>query len=127
MGMRGAGQIEYLTRIAEPDVAVVVNAGTAHIELLGSTEAIAKAKAEIWLGLKPGGTVVRPSDDDRLEKWAREHQPHARQVTFGEADGADVRLVEYRPTDAGGVLSIDAFGTRKALELQLVGKHAAID
>ena len=59
MGMRGKGQIEYLTRIAEPDVAVVVNAGTAHIELLGTTDAIAAAKAGIWLGLRPGGTIVR--------------------------------------------------------------------
>ena len=84
MGMRGAGQIEYLTKIAEPDVAVVVNAGTAHIELLGSTDAIAQAKAEIWLGLRDGGTIVRPADDERLARWAREHQPRARHVTFGD-------------------------------------------
>ncbi|HSK04881.1 MAG TPA: UDP-N-acetylmuramoyl-L-alanyl-D-glutamate--2,6-diaminopimelate ligase, partial [Kofleriaceae bacterium] len=99
MGMRGLGQIEYLTRIAEPDVAVVVNAGTAHIELLGSTDAIARAKAEIWLGLRGGGTVVRPAGDERLARWAREHASHAAHVTFGDADdaGADVRLVEYAP------------------------------
>jgi len=66
MGMRGAGQIQYLTELAEPDVALVINAGTAHIELLGSTDAIAAAKAEIWLGLRAGGTIVRPADDDRL-------------------------------------------------------------
>jgi murE/murF fusion protein len=126
MGMRGAGQIEYLTRIAEPDVAVVLNAGTAHIELLGSTDAIAKAKAEIWMGLRSGGTVVRPADDQRLEYWARIHQPGARHVTFGETD-ADVRLVDYRPTDAGGIAQLDVFGDKYELKLQLVGKHAAID
>src|SRR6185369_7779045 len=86
MGMRGLGQIEYLTKIAEPDVAVVVNAGSAHIELLGSTDAIAQAKSEIWLGLRPGGTVVLPAGDLRLEYWARQHQPTARHVTFGEGD-----------------------------------------
>jgi murE/murF fusion protein len=127
MGMRGPGQIEYLTRIAEPDVAVVVNAGTAHIELLGTTDAIARAKAEIWIGLRPGGTIVLPADDVRLDVLAREHQPHARHVTFGDADGADVRLVEYTPSDAGGALVIDAFGDRRQLQLQLVGRHAAID
>ncbi len=126
MGMRGAGQIEYLTRIAEPDIAVVVNAGTAHIELLGSTDAIAKAKSEIWLGLRPGGTVVLPAGDNRLEFWARQHQPTARHVTFGEGD-ADVRLVEYTPTDAGGIIKLDVFGDKHDLKLQLVGKHAAID
>jgi murE/murF fusion protein len=126
MGMRGLGQIEYLTKVAEPDVAVVVNAGSAHIELLGSTDAIAQAKAEIWIGLRPGGTVILPAGDQRLEYWARQHQPKARHVTFGEAD-ADVRLVEYKPTDAGAVLVLDVFGDKHELRLQLVGKHAAID
>ncbi len=142
MGMRGKGQIEYLTRLAEPDVAVVVNAGSAHLELLGTTDAIAAAKAEIWLGLRPGGTIVRPSDDARLERHAREHQPRARHVTFGiapECDpegtmtrgsggkDADVRLAGYEPTDAGGIVQLDAFGERHELQLHLVGKHAAID
>jgi UDP-N-acetylmuramyl pentapeptide synthase len=126
MGMRGAGQIEYLTRIAEPDVAVVVNAGSAHIELLGSTDAIAKAKGEIWIGLAPHGTIVRPADDPRLETWAREHAPRARHVTFGDGD-ADIRLVDYKPTDAGGVVTLDAFGDRHELQLHLVGRHAALD
>jgi murE/murF fusion protein len=126
MGMRGPKQIEYLTKLAEPDVAVVVNAGTAHIELLGSEAAIAQAKSEIWMGLREGGTIVRPVDDPRLDRWAREHRPHARHVTFGEA-GADIALVEYAPLDAGGKLVIEAFGERRELVLGLVGKHAAID
>jgi len=126
MGMRGAGQIEYLTKIAEPDVAVVVNAGTAHIELLGSTDAIAKAKGEIWLGLRDGGTIVRPIDDDRLGHLARTHRPKARHVTFGEAD-ADVTLIDYKPLDAGGALVLDVFGARHEITLHLVGRHAALD
>jgi len=126
MGMRGARQIEYLTRIAEPDVAVVVNAGTAHIELLGSTDAIAAAKAEIWLGLREGGTIIRPAGDDRLAALATLHRPDALQLTFGERD-ADVELVGYRPTDAGSDLEISVAGRRHRLHLGLVGKHAAID
>jgi len=127
MGMRGLGQIEYLMKLAEPDVAVVINAGSAHIELLGTTDNIAKAKAEIWLGLKSGGTVVRPAEDTRLEKWAREYQPHARHVTFGDVDASDIRLVEYTPSDAGGAVVLDVFGERKQLVLGLVGRHAALD
>ncbi|HEY4056747.1 MAG TPA: UDP-N-acetylmuramoyl-tripeptide--D-alanyl-D-alanine ligase, partial [Kofleriaceae bacterium] len=126
MGMRGAGQIEYLTKIAEPDVAVVINAGTAHIELLGSTDAIAAAKSEIWMGLRDGGTVVLPVDDDRLATLAKKHRPSARRVTFGE-DNADVTLVDYAPTDDGGHLTLDIFGATHQLVLGLVGKHAAID
>ena len=135
MGMRGKGQIKHLTKMAEPDVAVIVNAGTAHIELLGSTDAIAEAKAEIWIGLREGGTIVRPSDDPRLESHARRYQPRARYVTFGEHD-ADVQLIEYTPIDAqaapgsinvGSRILVDVFGSRQELVLQLVGKHAAID
>ena len=126
MGMRGLGQIEYLTHMTEPDVAVVVNAGTAHIELLGSTDAIAQAKGEIWLGLRDGGTVVRPAGDERLERLARAHRPHARHVTFGEG-AADVRLDKYLPTDLGGHLFIDVFGSRHEVALALMGHHAAID
>jgi murE/murF fusion protein len=125
-GKRGMGQIEYLTKIAEPDIAVVVNAGSAHIELLGSTDAIAQAKSEIWIGMKPTGHVIRPAGDDRLERWSRIHAPGARHVTFGEGE-ADVRLVEYMPTPLGGRLKLDVFGELHDLELQLVGKHAAID
>lgn len=129
MGMRGEGQIEYLTKIAEPDIAVVVNAGTAHIELLGSTDAIAKAKAEIWRGLSSSGVVVRPARDPRLETWAKAHAPGAHHVTFGEAsDGAaDIALVDYTPVANGAVATITAFGARHQLQLQLVGRHAAID
>ncbi len=129
MGMRGEGQIEYLTKIAEPDVAVVVNAGTAHIELLGSTDAIAKAKGEIWRGLESTGTVVRPVGDTRLEQWARFHAPNARHLTFGPAqDGtADVALLDYQPTGDGATLTIGAFGERRQVQLQLAGYHAAID
>jgi len=126
MGMRGAGQIEYLTRLAEPDVAVVVNAGTAHIELLGSTDAIARAKAEIWLGLRDGGTIVRPAGDERLAELARRHRPDARHLTFGE-HGADVTLAGYQPLPAGGELALDVLGQRHPLVLGLVGKHAALD
>jgi murE/murF fusion protein len=133
MGMRGKGQIEHLTRTAEPDVAVVVNAGSAHIELLGSTDAIAAAKSEIWIGLRDGGTIVRPIDDERLERHAREHRPRARHVTFGSrvgpaaSAGADVELVEYSPRDTGSHVAIEAFGTRHELDLHLVGLHVAID
>jgi UDP-N-acetylmuramoyl-tripeptide--D-alanyl-D-alanine ligase len=129
MGMRGVGEIEYLTRIAEPDVAVVVNAGTAHIELLGSTDAIALAKSEIWLGLRDGGTIVRPLDDDRLATHARAHRPSARHLTFGER-GADVALVGYRAFDtasAGVELELEVLGQHHRVVLGMLGKHVAID
>jgi len=63
MGMNHAGEIRYLTRLAAPDVALVNNVGPAHIEFFGSLELVARAKGEIFEGLKPGGTAVINADD----------------------------------------------------------------
>lgn len=128
MGMRGAGQIEYLTRFTRPDVAAIVNAGTAHIELLGSTDAIAAAKAEIYRGLAEDGVAVVPADDERLLRLARAEAPGRRLVSFGEAAGADVRLAGYQPIGAAGAdLNIEAVGHRRRFRLALIGHHAAVD
>ena len=68
MGMRGLGEIERLSRCAEPDVAVITNIGTAHIGRLGSREAIATAKCEITTALRADGLIVIPAGDPLLER-----------------------------------------------------------
>ena len=67
MGMRGPGEIERLSRCAEPDIAVITNIGTAHIGRLGSRAAIAAAKCEITAALAPDGAVVVPAGDALLD------------------------------------------------------------
>jgi UDP-N-acetylmuramoyl-tripeptide--D-alanyl-D-alanine ligase len=67
MGMRGPGEIERLSRCAEPEIAVITNVGTAHIGRLGSREAIAAAKCEITAALSPDGLVVVSAGDQLLE------------------------------------------------------------
>jgi UDP-N-acetylmuramoyl-tripeptide--D-alanyl-D-alanine ligase len=100
LAMRGPGQIAELTAIAEPDVGVIVNVGPVHLELLGSIEAIAAAKAELIAGLGPGASAVIPAGETLLE-------PHLRTdvhtISFGE--GGDVELLERRPD--GGVVIRD--------------------
>jgi UDP-N-acetylmuramoyl-tripeptide--D-alanyl-D-alanine ligase len=85
MGMRGPGQIAELTAIAQPDVAVITSVAPVHLELMGSIEAIAAAKAELVAGLRPGATAVIPAGETLLD-------PHRRDdvttLTFGE--GGDV-------------------------------------
>lgn len=66
MGMRAAGEIAELTQIAQPDVAVITNVGTAHIGRLGSEEAIAHAKCELLADLPSGSVAVLNGDDERL-------------------------------------------------------------
>jgi UDP-N-acetylmuramoyl-tripeptide--D-alanyl-D-alanine ligase len=85
MAMRGAGQIAELAAIAEPDVGVIVNVGPVHLELLGSIEAIAAAKAELIAGLRPGATAVLPANEPLLDAHLRDD---IEIVTFGP--GGDV-------------------------------------
>ena len=94
MAMRGAGQIARLTEIARPDVGVIVNVGHAHLELLGSLEAIAAAKAELIGGVAPGTSVIVPACEPLLDAHLRED---VRTITFGE--GGDVSLLERRPDE----------------------------
>lgn len=85
MAMRGSGQIAELAAIAEPDVGVIVNVGPVHLELLGSLEAVAAAKAELIVDLRPGATAVLPADEPRLRGYWRDD---ISVVTFGA--GGDV-------------------------------------
>jgi UDP-N-acetylmuramoyl-tripeptide--D-alanyl-D-alanine ligase len=72
MAMRGAGQIAELVAIAEPDVGVITNIGPVHLELLGSIEAVAAAKAELVRDLRPGATAVLPAHEPLLEAHLRD-------------------------------------------------------
>jgi UDP-N-acetylmuramoyl-tripeptide--D-alanyl-D-alanine ligase len=96
MAMRGRGQIAELCEIAEPDVAAITNVGPVHLELLGTLEAIAEAKAEILAGLGAGGRAVVPADAEALE-------PHLDDelmtLTFGP--GGDVLALEWALAGAG--------------------------
>jgi UDP-N-acetylmuramoyl-tripeptide--D-alanyl-D-alanine ligase len=115
LAMRGRGQIAELAAIAEPDVGVIVNVGPVHLELLGSLEAIAAAKAELIAGLSPGATIVIPAGEPLLE-------PHVRAdvetVTFG--DGGDVALAQVGP---GGRVLVAARGRTIALQPSFAQAH----
>ena len=104
MGMNARGEIAILTRLVRPHVALITTIASAHIEHLGSMEAIADAKAEILEGLEPNGVAIVPEDTpyrDRLVKAARRHAD--RTITFGDGD-ADVAAVHAVRSDNGGSL-----------------------
>ena len=69
MGANHHGEIQYLTNITQPDVALITNAGPAHLEGFGSIQGVAKAKGEIYQGLKADGTAIINLDDDYSEYW----------------------------------------------------------
>ncbi|GLR47209.1 UDP-N-acetylmuramoyl-tripeptide--D-alanyl-D-alanine ligase [Sphingomonas astaxanthinifaciens] len=104
MGMNHAGEIRALTAMVRPHVALVTAIAPAHIENLGSMEAIADAKGEIFEGLEPGGTAIIPNDTpyrDRLLKKARRHAETI--LTFGSGD-AEIHAVHAVRADNGGSL-----------------------
>jgi UDP-N-acetylmuramoyl-tripeptide--D-alanyl-D-alanine ligase len=69
MGMSNFGEIEYLSRLAEPDIAMVTNIGSSHMEYLGSREGICQAKLEIVKGLREGGTLLLNGDEPLLTSY----------------------------------------------------------
>jgi UDP-N-acetylmuramoyl-tripeptide--D-alanyl-D-alanine ligase len=104
MGMNNKGEIAALTRLVRPNVALITAIAPAHIENLGSEEAIADAKGEIFEGLEPDGIAIIPNDTphrDRLVRVARRHAD--RIVTFGSGD-ADVHALHAVRSDDGGSL-----------------------
>ena len=110
MAMRGEGQIAELVAIAEPDVGVIVNVGPVHLELLGTVERVAAAKAELIRDIRPGAGAVLPHDEPLLAQHMRKD---LQTVTFGP--GGDVQL------DADG--SIEANGRQIDLELPFDQPH----
>lgn len=100
MGMNHADEIRYITRMAEPDVALINNAGVAHMENLGSREAIARAKGEIFEGLKAGGTAVINADDTFAPLW-RTLAARSKQLDFAlETTAAVTATYELREFDS---------------------------
>ena len=92
MGMNHPGEISYMTELARPEVALVNNALRAHLEGLGSVEAIARAKGEIYAGLKEGGVAVLNADDPHAGLW-RELNQGREILSFGVDANADVRIL----------------------------------
>ena len=106
--MRGEGQIAELVAVAEPDVGVIVNVGPVHLELLGTVERVAAAKAELIRDLRPGAACVVPASEPLLDAHLRDDLDT---ITFGP--GGEVMLLSF---DAGRA-EIEARG--KLIELDL--------
>ena len=106
--MRDSGQI------ADPDVGVIVSVGPVHLELLGTVEAVAAAKAELIGELRSGGTAIVPAGERLLEPYLRDDLDT---ITFG--DGGDVRLLAAH----GERLEVDVAGERIALEVSFEQAH----
>ncbi|MGE5319741.1 MAG: UDP-N-acetylmuramoyl-tripeptide--D-alanyl-D-alanine ligase [Hyphomicrobiaceae bacterium] len=125
MGMNHAGEIDYLTRLAAPDVALINNALSAHIGFLGSIENIARAKGEIFNGLSGAGIAVFNADDPHAWLW-REANARRCVIDFGFRQPAAVRG-HYQPRDFGSLLTLTLPNAVLDITLRVPGEHNAMN
>jgi UDP-N-acetylmuramoyl-tripeptide--D-alanyl-D-alanine ligase len=125
MGARGKGHIDYLCRLARPDISVLLNAGAAHLEGFGSLQGVADAKAEIYDHLDAGGTAVVNADQEFTPAWlARAGATGARIITFGDAPAADVRAEDVALAADHSRFLLCHAGERQSVHLPLAGAHS---
>jgi len=126
IGMNHAGEITPIVGLARPHAAIVTTIAPVHIEYLGSIEAIADAKAEIFSGVEPGGTAVLNRDAPQFERLKRAAKARGLiLVTFGASEGCDARLVEFSADDRGGRVGARILKRDIAFDLGAPGRHMA--
>lgn len=119
VGSRGAGHIADLAAAIRPDVAVITNIGRAHLETFGTVEGVLAAKWELVEALGEAGTAVLPTGDPRLTD--RRSGP---MLTFGEGEGADVRVVDIGMDDRGiASFTIEHGDASVPVTLDVPGRH----
>ena len=125
MGMNHFREIAYLSCIANPDVAVIINIGTMHIEFLGTQQGIRQAKLEILEGMTPQGMLLLNGDDTMLR--CLDVTPKQRITYFGASEGCDVRALDV--SQKGGVLrfTVEAGRLTFPVEMKLEGEHYVAD
>jgi len=122
LGMNHFGEMSYLTSIAKPDVVVITNIGTMHIEHLGTREGILKAKLEIMEGIRDNGIAVFNGDEPLL--WNLREGSH-RRIYFGiENDQCDVVAEDIRQVDGGMYFTCRGLGQVFHIYIPQEGRHS---
>lgn len=124
VGMNRPGEIERLTRVVRPDAGVITVVQPEHLEGLGSIEGVAEAEGEMFRELGPSSTVVVNVDDALIAAQAARSK--AKRLTFGRAEGADVRLVGVETRGREGmVATVRSSGRDWPVRLHFIGPHNA--
>jgi UDP-N-acetylmuramoyl-tripeptide--D-alanyl-D-alanine ligase len=129
MGMNHAGEIEPLSRLARPHVAIITTVEPVHLEFFPSVEAIADAKAEIFRGLEPGGAAVINRDNPHYERLAAAARSAGVQriVSFGEHAKADARLVKAALQPDSSTVQARILGADVTYKLGAPGQHVVFN
>ncbi len=125
LGMNHPGELDPLTRLVRPHVALITTVEKVHTAFFDSVEEIADAKAEIFMGVEPGGTAVLNRDNPHFDRLAARAKAcgidHV--LTFGEHDEADVRTVKFCLHDACSCVTADISGQMLTYKVGIAGKH----
>ena len=123
IGMRGLGQIAALAPVAAPNIGIVTNVCEVHMELLGSIENIAKAKAELVEAIPAGGTVLLNADDERVAAMRSMAADGVRVLTYGLGADADIRAEALRLAAGGAQFMVTWGNERHDYSIPLAGRH----
>ncbi|MEM1505062.1 UDP-N-acetylmuramoyl-tripeptide--D-alanyl-D-alanine ligase [Domibacillus sp. 8LH] len=121
MGMSGRGEIELLSKLASPDAAIITNIGEAHLQDLGSREAIADAKLEITAGMSEYGTLVYLGDEPLLSERVTE-EADFQTKTFGMDKSNDMHPISIEQTERGSRFTMNQ-APALSFELPVLGQH----
>jgi UDP-N-acetylmuramoyl-tripeptide--D-alanyl-D-alanine ligase len=125
MGMSAKGEIEFLTKLARPDVAIITNIGEAHLQDLGSREAIANAKLEIVQGLSSNGLLIYMGDEPLLNERVQA-LTGINVKTFGKQQSNNVFPVHVRQEEAGSVFSVN-IAPAESLFIPVLGEYNVLN
>ena len=129
MGMNHAGEIAPLSRLVGPDVAIVTTIAPVHLEFFGSLAKIADAKAEIFVGVPPGGAAVINRDIAQFAQLQRRAKDAgiARVISFGEHAKADARLIKCALHPRCSTVEAQILGTRFTYKIGAPGRHIVVN
>ncbi len=129
IGMNTPGEIAPRSKMVRPQISMITRVAPAHLQGMGSVEAVADEKAQIFAGLEAGGTAILPEKDyffARLKKHAEQLQPSADILTYGGARGpASATPVSYETDGITSRIAIDVMGDLVIVKLDAVGEHWA--
>jgi UDP-N-acetylmuramoyl-tripeptide--D-alanyl-D-alanine ligase len=126
MGANHAGEIAWLTSLAQPDVVVITNAAPAHLEGFGSVAGVARAKGEILQGSVRPRRAILNADDAHFSLW-RSMAADLEVTSFGLGPAADVRAVRIETTASGSDFALRMHGRELPVSLRLPGRHNVVN
>ncbi|HEX4408213.1 MAG TPA: UDP-N-acetylmuramoylalanyl-D-glutamyl-2,6-diaminopimelate--D-alanyl-D-alanine ligase [Xanthobacteraceae bacterium] len=129
MGMNHEGEIEPLSRLVRPHVAIITTIAPVHLEFLGTLAKIADAKAEIFFGIEPGGAAVLNRDVPQFAHLARRAKETnvSRVVSFGEHGKADARLIKCSLHPRCSTVEASILGTDVSYKISAPGRHLVMN